>query len=146
MSDYHGVVELDAADRERHRSLTHVLWQRLAEDGVHPGQPGRIDAMLIAPSEAAAALLVDRFRTTAGDWESDIQPTSDGSGRLAVWIRSPEVGLTLDAFLELADVMLVAAQRAGCVFDGFELEQRVPVSPPWWKAWWVKRWGRPTRA
>jgi hypothetical protein len=60
---------------------------------------------------------------------------ADGSDRLLVSILSPEVALTLDAFLELADVMLVAAHETGCTFDGFELEQRSVPKRSWWRFW-----------
>lgn len=119
-----GVSDIDPVEREKQRALTRALWETLVQGGVAPGQPGRITSVLFAPNRAAADVLLDRFRTESGGWASDVQPIPDPPERLCVSILSPTVALTLEAFLELVDVMLVAAQETGCTFDGFELEQR----------------------
>jgi hypothetical protein len=124
MTTYRGVEDLDPEQRERHRTLTKALWETLQKEGVQTSQTGRITSALFAPDQAAATTLLSRFRTEPGGWAGNAQPVADGSGRLLVSILSPTVALTLDAFLELADVMLVAAQETGCTFDGFELERR----------------------
>lgn len=135
MTTYQGAQDVDQVEREQQRALTRALWETLRKGGLPLGQPGRIASALFAPDQSAAEALLERFRTTSGGWASDVRPVADGSGRLLVWILSPEVALTLDAFLELVDVMLVAALRAGCTFDGFELEQRGARARPWWKFW-----------
>jgi hypothetical protein len=135
MTTYRGVSEVDAVEREKQRILTRALWDALVKGSVQPGQPGRITSVLFAPSDAAADVLLSRFRTESGGWASDVQPCSDSHEGLCVSILSPLVALTLEAFLELADVMLVAAHETGCTFDGFELEQRGNSDRPWWRFW-----------
>lgn len=135
MTTYQGVADVDQVERARQRGLTSALWQTLRKEGVEPGQPGRIASALFAPSQPAAEALLDRFRTKSGGWASEVQATGDPSGRLCVWIRSPEVALTLEAFLDLIDVMLVAAHATGCTFDGFELELGGAAKRPWWRFW-----------
>jgi hypothetical protein len=141
MTTYRGVGDVDPVEREKQRTLTKALWETLRKGGVQPGQPGRITSVLFAPSEAAADVLLSRFRTESGGWASDVQPRGDLDAggdldeRLCVSILSPQVALTLDAFLELVDVMLVAAHETGCTFDGFELGQRGYPDRPWWRFW-----------
>jgi hypothetical protein len=132
---YRGVSDLDPVEREKQRTLTRALWETLLKGGLQPGQPGRISSVLFAPSEAVADVLLNRFRTNPRGWASDVQPVSDPHKRLCVSILSPQVALTVEAFLELADVMLVAAHETGCTFDGFELEQRPNADRPWWRFW-----------
>ena len=124
MTTCRGAGGVDPVEREKQRSLTSALWATLLEGGVQPGQAGRIASVVFAPDEAASDALRSRFRTESGGWASDIQPVGDSQRRLCVSILSPRVSLTLEAFLELVDVMLVAAHETGCTFDGFELEPR----------------------
>ena len=56
-------------------------------------------------------------------------------GVISVKITTELVHLSRDAFLELVDVMMIAADEAGCVFDGFQVDLSDLQRRPWWKLW-----------
>ena len=76
---------------------------------------GRLDFV----SGFAVPLLKPSF--TSSGWPQEIAKAEEGVGRCRVKVVTPEVNLTRETFLELVEVMMVAAHEHSCVFDGFQV-------------------------
>jgi hypothetical protein len=114
-----GLDKVDANTLQAQRLLTEALWSTLHEEGLREGAAGRIQSFFFAESSEAVASLRKVF--ISDGWSFEVLSSEDDSGGLQVKLVSPEVALTLEAFLELAEVMLVAAAEHACTFDGFQL-------------------------
>jgi len=82
--------------------------------------------------EAASASLTASFGRSPG-WLHEVTRVDDAPGTLRVKLVSPEVVLSREAFLELADVMMIAAEECACVFDGFQVDVAAIRRRPWWR-------------
>lgn len=131
MPTYRGLDKVDPNRLQAQRALTEALWSELNKQGVRKGSAGRIEAFFFADDESAAESLVGAFE----DWVHEVTPDNDGSTRLRVMLVSPEVALSRDAFLELVDVMMIAAVEYACVFDGFQVDIGTVQRRPWWRLW-----------
>jgi hypothetical protein len=96
------------------RSLTEALWPTLEGQGVKNRTSARVECFFfVASADTVAVALVNAL---SAKWDHEI---SRQDGAVSVKIITPLVHLSRDAFLELVDVMMIAAHEAGCVFDGF---------------------------
>jgi hypothetical protein len=124
-----GIEKVDAQALAAQRSLTEALWLTLQGQGVKNRTAGRIECFFLAGADDLAAALVNAFPT---EWDHDISPRN---GVISVKITTGLVHLSRDAFLELVDVMMIAADEAGCVFDGFQVDLNDLQRRPWWQFW-----------
>jgi hypothetical protein len=124
-----GIENVDAKALAAQRSLTEALWLTLQGQGVKNRTPGRIECFFIAGADTVAAALVNAF---PAEWDREVSPWD---GVFSVKITTELVHLSRDAFLELVDVMMIAADEAGCVFDGFQVDLNDLQRRPWWKFW-----------
>ena len=124
-----GIENVDAQALAAQRSLTEALWLTLEGQGVKNRTSGRIECFFGANSDAVAAALVNAF---PAEWDREV---SRQDGAISVKITTPLVHLSRDAFLELVDVMMIAADESGCVFDGFQVDLSDLQRRPWWKVW-----------
>jgi hypothetical protein len=111
-----GIEKVDAQALAAQRSLTEALWLTLEGQGLKNRTAGRIECFFGANSDTVAAALVNAF---PAEWDREVSPRD---GVFSVKITTPLVHLSRDAFLELVDVMMIAADEAGCVFDGFQVD------------------------
>jgi len=119
MSHFAKLENVDPEELHAQYALTEALWSRLVGLGIQSGTSGRIEAFFFADHEHTAASLVGAF--TSSGWLQEISKTEEGVGRRRVKVVTPEVNLTREAFLELVEVMMIAAHEHSCVFDGFQV-------------------------
>ena len=124
-----GIEKVDAQALAAQRSLTEALWLTLEGQGVKNRTSGRIECFFVASTDTVAAALVHAF---PAKWDHEISRRDDA---ISVKIITPLVHLSRDALLELVDVMMIAADEAGCVFDGFQVDLSDLQRRPWWKFW-----------
>jgi hypothetical protein len=124
-----GIENVDAQALAAQRSLTEALWLTLQGQGLKNRTAGRIECFFIAGADTMAEALVNAF---PADWDHEVSPRD---GVISVKITTGLVHLSRDAFLELVDVMMIAADEAGCVFDGFQVDWSALQRRPWWKFW-----------
>jgi|ERR1041384_7913809 len=124
-----GIEKVDPQALAAQRSLTEALWLTLQGQGVKNRTAGRIECFFIAGADTMAAALVNAF---PAEWDREVSPRD---GVFSVKITTELVHLSRDAFLELVDVMMIAADEAGCVFDGFQVDWNDLQRRPWWKFW-----------
>jgi len=132
MTTFSGLERVDPAALERQRVLTDALWTTLCEQGLRNRSAGRIESFFLSTSRSAADSLAAAY---GGDgWEVEIDSIPGESEELRIKIVSPEVALTRTAFLELVEVMMIAAVDHGCSFDGFQVNMKA-VRRRWWHLW-----------
>ena len=129
-----GIDRVDAQALSAQRSLTEALWLTLQSQGVKDRTPRRVECCFVAHHDAAVAALLQGTPETA-DWNHEVSRIDDRPGAISVKIISPPVYLSREALLELVDVMMIAAQDSGCVFDGFHVDLRDLQQRPRWKFW-----------
>lgn len=134
MVEYKGIEKVDAQALSAQRSLTEALWRTLQGQGVKDTTSGRIECVFVAREDAAVASLLNAFPETA-EWDHEVSAIDDPPGGISVKITSPRAYLSREAFLELVDVMMIAAHESGCVFDGFQVDVSALRQRPWWKFW-----------
>jgi len=134
MVEYKGIEKVDAQALSDQRSLTEALWLALQRQGVKNRTPRRVECFFIARADSAVASLLNAFPET-GEWNRDVSRIDDTPDTISVKIISPLVHLTREALLELVDVMMIAADESGCVFDGFQVDLSDLKQRPWWKFW-----------
>ena len=134
MPTYAGIDKVDQNALRAQYALTEALWSKLIEQGLRERSEGKVEAVFFADHEIAAASLTAAFDVDR-QWLREITPLDDGSGRLRVKVVTPEAVLTRKAFLELVEVMMVAAYQHGCVFDGFQVDVSAIRRRPWWSIW-----------
>lgn len=128
---YVGIERLDPIERQKQHALADALWQLLNEKGVRRGSIGQIDVFLYG-EEKAAASLAGMIRR--GGWSA--ATTQDGEpGRVRVQVTTDDVVFSRDAFIDLTDIMMVAAADHGCVYDGVEVAVHAVKKRPWWQFW-----------
>jgi hypothetical protein len=132
MTPYRGLEKVDQQQLAAQRLLTEALWTKLREQGIRSGSTGRIESYFWAKDETTAASLTASFKSSAG-WDSKIEPAVQTPDRFQVKIVSPEATLNRKAFLELIEVMMVAAHESKCVFDGFQVDHATIRRKPWWR-------------
>jgi hypothetical protein len=128
---FSGIDKVDPAERQKQHALTQALWSVLKKQGLENGAPSRIECFFFAAEQSACAALAAAF----SDWEHSVAPLDGPTGKWCVRLITPEVRLTRQAFLELADVALIAALESSCVFDGFQVDTSGLPRRPWWKFW-----------
>ena len=121
MVEYKGIEKVDAQALSAQRALTEALWLTLQGQGVMDTTCGRIECFFVAREDAAVASLLNAFPETA-EWNHEVSAVDGPPGGISVKIISPRAYLSKEAFLELVDVMMIAAHDSGCVFDGFQCE------------------------
>jgi hypothetical protein len=134
MVEYKGIEKVDAQWLSVQRSLTEALWLTLQRQVVRDGTSRRIECFFVARQDFAVTSLLNGFRETAG-WNHEVSRIDDPPGAISVKIISPLAYLSREAFLELVDVMMIAAHDSGCVFDGFQVDLSDQQQRPWWKFW-----------
>ena len=134
MVEYKGIEKVDAQALSDQRSLTEALWLALQQQGVKNRTPRRVECFFIAREDSAVASLLNAFPET-GEWSRDASRIDDSPDTISVKVISPLVHLTREALLELVDVMMIAADESGCVFDGFQVDLSDLQQRPWWKFW-----------
>jgi len=134
MVEYKGIEKVDAQALSDQRSLTEALWLALQRQGVKNRTPRRVECFFLARADSAVALLLNAFPDT-GEWKRDVSRIDDTPDTISVKIISPLVHLTREALLELVDVMMIAADESGCVFDGFQVDLSDLKQRSWWKFW-----------
>ena len=134
MVEYKGIDRVDAQVLSAQRSLTEALWLTLQSQGVKDRTPRRVECCFVARRDSAVAALLKGTPGTA-DWNHEISRIDDPPGAISVKIISPPVYLSREALLELVDVMMIAAQDSGCVFDGFHVDLSDLRNRPRWKFW-----------
>jgi hypothetical protein len=134
MVEYKGIENVDAQALSAQRALTEALWLTLQRQGVKNRTARRIECFFVAGSDSAVAALLNGFPET-GKWNHEVFPIDDPPGAISVKIISPVVGISREALLELVDVMMIAADESGCVFDGFQVDLSDLKLRPWWKFW-----------
>jgi hypothetical protein len=134
MVEYRGIEKVDAQALSAQRSLTEALWVTLQRQGVKNRTPRRVECTFVAPADSAVASLLNAVPKTA-EWNHEVSRNDDPPGAISVKIISPLVYLSRESLLELVDVMMIAAQESGCVFDGFQVDLSDLQQRPWWKFW-----------
>ena len=134
MVEYKGIERVDVEALSAQRSLTEALWLTLQRQGLRGGTSRRVECFFVARDDAVAASLLSGFAETAG-WNHEVSAIDDTPGGISIKIVSPLAYLTREAFLELVDVMMIAAHDSGCVFDGFQVDLSDLQQRPWWKFW-----------
>jgi hypothetical protein len=134
MVEFKGIEKVDAQALSAQRSLTEALWLTLQGQGVKNKTPRRIQCFFVAYADSAVASLLHAFPETA-EWNHEVSRTDDPPGAISVKLTSPLVYLSREALLELVDVMMIAADESGCVFDGFQVDLSDLQQRPWWKFW-----------
>ncbi|KIL39121.1 hypothetical protein SD70_22070 [Gordoniibacillus kamchatkensis] len=133
LSGYKGIDFIDPIERAKQHELTKSLWQKLREMGVKTGNKGRIKGIMIANSyeqaEEVRALYQD-------DFDASICKQYDNSTHI-VEITTPISRLSVEALLDLTDILMVSAAETNSKFDGLELDMHEvkKLNPPWWKFW-----------
>jgi hypothetical protein len=131
MVEYKGIEKVGVQALSKQRSLTEALWLTLQRQGVKRKTSGRIECFFVAREDSAVALLLHGFPDSA-KWNREVSRIDDG---ISVKIISPVVYLSREALLELVDVMMIAANDSGCVFDGFQVDLHDLQHRPWWTFW-----------
>src|SRR5215510_11082981 len=134
MVEYKGIEKVDAQALSDQRSLTEALWLALQQQGVKNRTPRRVECFFLGRADSAVASLLNAFPET-GEWKRDVSRIDDTPDTISVKIISPLVHLTREALLELVDVMMIAADESGCVFDGFQVDLSDLQQRSWWKLW-----------
>jgi hypothetical protein len=133
MANYKGIEKVDAQTLGAQRSLTEALWRTLQEQGLKDGTARRIECFFVARGDAIASLL-NAFPKTS-EWDHEVSPIDDPPGAVSVKVISPLAYLTREALMDLVDVMMIAADESGCVFDGFQVDVTDLRQRSWWKFW-----------
>ena len=134
MVEYKGIEKVDAQALSAQRSLTEALWRTLQRQGLKNRTPRRIECFFVARDDSAVGSLLNGIPGTA-EWSHEVSRIDDPPGAISIKIISPLVHLSREALLELVDVMMIAADEAGCVFDGFQVDLSDLQQRPWWKLW-----------
>lgn len=133
MSQYKGIEKIDPIERSIQHELTKSLWQKLCEMGVKTGDRGRIKGIVISNSYEQAKELKE---IQSSYFDVSIQKQKENSTQI-IQITTPISRLSLEALVELTDVLLIAAAETNTKFDGLELDvnQVKKLNTPWWKIW-----------
>jgi hypothetical protein len=133
MANYKGIEKVDPQTLSAQRLLTEALWQTLQEQGVKDGTARRIECLFVARGDSVASLL--NAVPEKSEWDHQVSAMDDPPGAVSVKVISPLVHLTKEALMDLVDVMMIAADESGCVFDGFQVDVTNLQQRPWWKFW-----------
>ena len=128
-----GLDEVDQDELRAHYARTEALWIQLLEQGIRSRSQGRVEAILFADDERAAAALVAGY--LRNQWHREIEPVEDGAPKLRLKLVSPLVHLRRETFMDLVGVLMVSAHHHGCVFDGFQVDVSAVQIRPWWRFW-----------
>ena len=120
MRHFEGIETVDPTALEKQRILTHALWHELVDQGVGPGTEGKIECFLYGTTKLAALAMADHYRRLR-TWGAVVDESPD-SRRTELRITTPCVRYSLEAFLELTDVMMIDARRFGLDFDGLHVD------------------------
>lgn len=132
MEKYIGVELIDQKERERQHILTKALWQHLCEAGIKTGDEGRISCVLFSKSLDNANELKFKYQ---GDWDTVVSEQKD-SQLYIVEIITPLFYFSIEALIDLADVLMVSAYEHDSIFDGFEMKiEDIKRKKHWWKFW-----------
>ena len=133
MSKYEGLELIDPIEREKQHALTKALWQQLCEAGIKTRDKGRINCFMVSKSFEMANKLKLEYQ---GDWECNIFKEEESSQYL-IKITTSLCYLSIEAFIELADILMYAGLWSDSTFDGFEIdiEEVKKLNKPWWKLW-----------
>jgi|SRR5438128_6865429 ABC-type transporter Mla MlaB component len=129
-----GIERVDAQALSAQRLLTEALWLSLQGQGVKNRTSRRVECFFIARADSAVGSLLNGFPETA-EWRHEVSRIDDPPGAISVKIITPLAYLSREALLELVDVMMIAANESGCVFDGFQVDVSNLQQRPWWKFW-----------
>jgi hypothetical protein len=129
MRHYEGLEAVDPTERERQRILTQALWQELVRQGAGPGAEGRIECFLYGTTQPTVLAMAERYRAR-DDWDVILDDSAEDE-RIRLCIITPLVRFSLDAFLELIDVMMIDALQFGVEFDGFQVNVADTQRPSW---------------
>lgn len=132
--EYAGIEFVDSATRKREHAATRVLWATLNESGLGENTIGRITAFLYLQDKGNAVELAKKF-SSFGDWNVE-QYRIESKMQECIRLLSPECEFTIEAFIELTDIMLIEAHKFGGEFDGFEVAaDNTRKRRPWWAIW-----------
>lgn len=133
MFEYSGIELIDPFEREKQHILTKELWKNLCERGVKNRDKGRIIGILYSNSKEKALQLTFEFQST---WKAEVFESDEDSLYL-VKVKTGVCCLTIEAFLELADILMIDGSTFDLTFSGFEidLEEVKRLNKPWWKLW-----------
>lgn len=133
MSLYRGIENIDQIERLKQHELTKSLWQKLSEMGVKTGDKGRIKGYLVSKSYEHAMNFKTRFQH---DFNVTIHEHEESSTKL-IECTTPISRMSLEALVELADILMIVAVETDTIFDGLELNlnEIKKLNPPWWKFW-----------
>lgn len=133
MQYYAGIEKVDSIERSKQHQLTKSLWQQLCDMGIKTGDKGRIKALLVSDSCENAEELKAKYQE---DFDATLYKNEEEATYL-VELETPVSRLSLEAFLELADILMISADETGCKFDGLEIdaEEVRKLNVPWWKFW-----------
>ena len=133
MVNYKGIEKVDHRALNAQRLLTEALWRTLQEQGLKDGTARRVECFFVARGDAVASLL-NAFPERS-EWGHEVSAIDDPPGAVSIKVISPLACLTREALMELVDVMMIAADESGCVFDGFQVDVSDLQQRPWWKLW-----------
>lgn len=134
MNGYIGIGEIDPIERSKQHELTKALWQKLHEMGIKTGESGRIKGILTTNSYEQARALMRTFQD--GHFEATIYNQEETTTHL-IEITTPISRLSVEALLELTDMLLASVLETDIKFDGLELDvnEVKKLNAPWWKFW-----------
>lgn len=134
MNNYVGIEKIDPMERLKQHELTKSLWKELCGLGIKTGDKGRIKAFLASDSYEQAMDFKIKFQDD--DFEVTIFEQEEDS-ELIIQLITPVSRLSIEAFIELADILMIYADETKNKFDGFELDlnEVKKLNRPWWKIW-----------
>jgi len=134
MGIYSGVEKIDPIERQKQHELTKALWRKLCEMGVKTGDKGRINGILTTQSYERAEELKARLHND--DFGVTIYRHEEDQAHI-VQLTTPISRLTMEALVELADILMIEAAVTETTFDGLELDinEIKKLNTPWWKFW-----------
>jgi len=133
MSGYAGIELIDSTERLKHHELTKALWQKLREMDIKTGDKGRIKGVLISNSYEQAKTLKKNFQ--GDDFDATIY--NQGDSTQIIQITTPLCKLSIEALLEITDLLLISVVNTDIKFDGLEIDvnEVKKLNAPWWKFW-----------
>jgi len=136
MSAYAGIEKIDPIERVKQHELTKALWQQLVEAGIKTGYKGRIKGYLASNSIEHALEFKEKFQGDE-DFEVVIYENEEDDSTQIIEITTPKSRLSLEALIELADILMIFAEETNLKFEGFELEinEIKKLNSPLWKFW-----------
>ncbi|MFD0616885.1 hypothetical protein ACFQZR_05370 [Paenibacillus sp. GCM10027629] len=130
---YKGIETVDPIERMKQHELTKSLWQKLNEMSIKTGNKGRITGYIVSNSLEDLLELKKQYQD---DFEATIFNDEEDSTQI-IQIKTPISRLSLEALIELADILMISAVEFNAKFNGLELDinEVKKLNAPWWKFW-----------